>query len=245
MVRWTDEYGNVALVSGRHRLEAAIRLGWTEINVRLFVCEQIEARKLEIAENLHRLELTPEERDQHVLEWEKFVEGVEKEVEETCARAQVSSKGGRGKKGGDSKVARETGVGRDTVRRAKKLDKLPLAIKEAADKAGLSRAAKLRIADAPDKKVALRDEVEGRGRGIGQMRPTWVALRITTQSPPAAALDAPSLYDPTPPPPRAVVVRFSSRSPATTTARDRGRDRGRDAYACRAGARAGGASADC
>jgi len=197
LVRWTGEGADeriLTLVSGRHRLEAAIRLGWTEINVRLFQCDQIEARKLEIAENLHRSELSPEERDLHVLEWDKVVAGVEKEVEDSGARAPLKPGHGRGSKGGDRQIARETGVGKDTVRRAKKLDKLPPEIKQAANRAGLSRAAKLRIADAPDIPVALQDEVEK--KRAPKAAPT------TPKPPPAPEPeavepkdDAPSLFD--------------------------------------------------
>ena len=101
--------------------------------MRSFVCDQIEARQLEIAEKLHRSELTPDERDQHVLEWERFVAGVEKEV----SRNDPRNPSGRMAQGRQQRVARGTGVDENTVRQAKKLDQLPLDVKEAADKAGL------------------------------------------------------------------------------------------------------------
>ena len=84
--------------------------------------------------------------DAHVLAWERRVAETGEEVEGTASRDAVPREGGRGKKGGSGKTARDTGTSEPTVRRAKKLDKLDLEIVKAADKAGLSRAAKLRIA---------------------------------------------------------------------------------------------------
>ena len=46
------------LVSGRHRLEACIELGMDEIPVVAETGSELEARLWEIAENLHRAELT-------------------------------------------------------------------------------------------------------------------------------------------------------------------------------------------
>ena len=102
---------------------------------------------------------------------------------------------------------------RETVRRAKKLDGLPPDIKEAAEKAGLSRNAKLRIADAPDKRVALQDEIEKKRAPKAPRR--------------AARLQSPSRWNqrttsrpystPTLPLPLGAVVRLSSGSPATRT----------------------------
>ena len=50
------------LVSGRHRLEACIELGMNEIQVVAETGSELEARLWEIAENLHRAELTALER---------------------------------------------------------------------------------------------------------------------------------------------------------------------------------------
>ena len=98
-------------------------------------------------------------------------------------------------KGGNRKVARDTGASEKTVRRAKKLDGLPTDIKEAADKAGLSRNAKLRIADAPDKQVALQDEVE-------KKRAPKAPMKLPPPAPEPEPVepedDEPSLFDPDP-----------------------------------------------
>ena len=57
------------LVSGRHRLEACIELGMDEIPVVTETGSELEARLWEIAENLHRTELTALERAEHISLW--------------------------------------------------------------------------------------------------------------------------------------------------------------------------------
>jgi ParB family chromosome partitioning protein len=57
------------LVSGRHRLEACIALGMDEIPVVTETGSEPEARLWEIAENLHRAELTVLERAEHISLW--------------------------------------------------------------------------------------------------------------------------------------------------------------------------------
>jgi ParB family transcriptional regulator, chromosome partitioning protein len=57
------------LVSGRHRLEACIELGMDEIPVVAETGSELEARLWEIAENLHRAELTALERAEHIDQW--------------------------------------------------------------------------------------------------------------------------------------------------------------------------------
>jgi len=156
LLRVVRDGQEVILIAGAHRLAAAMKLGLKDIDAVFIEGDDDELRLWEIAENLHRSELTPDERDQHVLAWEKLVAGVEKEVAETASRDAVSSKGGRGREGGNRKTARDTGTSESTVRRAKKLADLPPEIKEA----DISRAAKIRVADAPDRQVALQDEIE-------------------------------------------------------------------------------------
>lgn len=55
--------GTLCLVAGFHRLEAAKRLGWIEIEAVFSTGNEIERELQEIAENLHRSELTALERD--------------------------------------------------------------------------------------------------------------------------------------------------------------------------------------
>lgn len=61
-VQDADETGLHQLIAGAHRLAAAIRLGWTEIRADVFSVDGIDARMLEIDENLFRRELSPLDR---------------------------------------------------------------------------------------------------------------------------------------------------------------------------------------
>src|SRR5437016_2170118 len=47
------------LVAGLNRLEAARRLEWQKISADVIKCDEIEARLVEITENLDRSDLTP------------------------------------------------------------------------------------------------------------------------------------------------------------------------------------------
>jgi ParB family chromosome partitioning protein len=60
--------GKYLLVAGRHRLEACRRLGWGEIEANL-VTDGFDADLWEVAENLHRRELTAMQRNVAVGKW--------------------------------------------------------------------------------------------------------------------------------------------------------------------------------
>jgi ParB-like chromosome segregation protein Spo0J len=66
------------LVTGLHRLEAAKRLGWDEIDALFVTGNEIDRELQEIAENLHRSELTVLERDTLIGRWAELtaVKGV-------------------------------------------------------------------------------------------------------------------------------------------------------------------------
>jgi ParB family transcriptional regulator, chromosome partitioning protein len=143
LVRCIGDGERLDLVAGRHRLEAAIRLGWPQINVRGFSCDDIEARKLEIAENLHRAELTALERSEHVAEWIRLTEAEH-------VSGQVEPKLGR-PEGGVRGAAREINVDRNEARRAVKIADITPEAKSAAVAAGLgdNQSALLKVATAP------------------------------------------------------------------------------------------------
>lgn len=61
-VQEADAQGLHHLIAGGHRLEAAKRLGWIEIRADVFSIDGIDARMLEIDENLFRRELSPLDR---------------------------------------------------------------------------------------------------------------------------------------------------------------------------------------
>ena len=118
------EIDGYKLIAGRHRLEAFRRLGESRIPAIIRDCDEIDAEMWEIAENLHRADLSKVERDRCI---RRFAELIEKrDARDSEARAElkpsqnaaVSNLGGRGNKGIPRKVAEETGVSVDTVRRA-------------------------------------------------------------------------------------------------------------------------------
>jgi len=99
-----EERGRYVLVAGRHRLEAARRLGWKTINALLAEGTPEERRMWEIAENLHRAELTVLERDEQIAEWVRLVEKISSANK--LAQLAPVSKGGRGKESGIRAAAR-------------------------------------------------------------------------------------------------------------------------------------------
>lgn len=154
--------GQPVLVAGAHRLEAVKRLGWS--SVPCFVTEdesETKARLWEIAENLHRAELSTLERDEQVAEWIKLTE---EEQNKPAQLAQVSAKGGRGKEGGLSAASRELGIDRDDARRAVRVASLSEEAKATAKDLGLdnNRSALLKAAAVEPERQAtvLRQIVE-------------------------------------------------------------------------------------
>jgi ParB family transcriptional regulator, chromosome partitioning protein len=87
--------GRLRLVYGRHRLAAAQALGWTEIECHLLDADDRHARMAEIAENLHRAELTELERDEQIAEWIKLSDEGAAEKPGQVAQVPMAS-GGRG-----------------------------------------------------------------------------------------------------------------------------------------------------
>lgn len=66
--------GDVRLVSGLHRLQAAKKLGWTSIDAFevTFETDDTAIRLWGISENLHRADLTVQERAEHIAEWARL-----------------------------------------------------------------------------------------------------------------------------------------------------------------------------
>jgi len=151
------------LVAGRHRLEALRRLHlndpeqaedsqWSHIPAIVQHLDDVEARLAEIAENLHRSELTKLERSDQIAEWVRL-------TEQKRAKAQVapSHTGGRPDQGINAAV-RDLGVDRTEAQRAVKIASLSDEAKEAAREAGLddNQSALLKVARAePGQQVAV------------------------------------------------------------------------------------------
>lgn len=129
----------VHLVAGRHRYEAATRLKWAEIQaVELPSTDaQVDNNDLaamaEIAENLHRREITPLERADLQAKW---AEVTSKACHEVSREVRGKLKGGR-PKGGIEKAARELGIPATNLRQSLKIASLSPEAKDAAKAFGL------------------------------------------------------------------------------------------------------------
>ena len=119
----------IRLDAGRHRLEAAKKLGWTHIAAIVTHDDKLDRQLWHYAENLDRVDLTALERAEAVASRAKLA---------TKRAAQDAHPGGRQPHDkGVTKAAKAIGTTRDNVRRSKAIANLPSAVKEAARDAGL------------------------------------------------------------------------------------------------------------
>lgn len=115
------------LIAGRHRLEAARQLGWEEIDATFIDGDEIDRELAELAENLLRVDLSKEQRDEHIRRYAELLEAKEARTAERLQSRQnepIESKraDGRGhrQQGTAAKVAEATGLSKSTVQRALK-----------------------------------------------------------------------------------------------------------------------------
>lgn len=113
---YVDSEDAAYLVTGRHRLEAARKLGWEEIDASFLKLSPLEREMWEISENLHRIGLTKEERDAHIRRYVELLR--EQETVIVCQNDKQSAKPVGRPKSITTKVAEETGLNQQTVRRA-------------------------------------------------------------------------------------------------------------------------------
>lgn len=152
--------GQPVLVTGAHRLEAVRRLGWEKVECFVLSNEtEAQARMWEIAENLHRAELTALERDENVAEWIKLAEEEArlKSVQSAPKSKSASNPKGAGRKAaGVSAASRDLGIESTDAKRAVKVASLTPEAKEAAREVGLddNRSALLAAAKAEPQQQA-------------------------------------------------------------------------------------------
>ena len=137
-----EVHGVPVLVAGRHRLEAARRLGWEMIPCVFLVGDERDARLWEIAENLHRADLSPEERRQQIAEWVRLV------AEKGVAEPHPSG-GTQPHEKAISRAAKEFGMDRSTVSRAVAAESLTDVAKVEADRLGLNTRDRAKASGAP------------------------------------------------------------------------------------------------
>lgn len=107
------------LVSGRHRLEAARMLGWESIPAIFMAGDEIDAEMWELAENLHRADLTVDQRREYLRRYAELVKKRDERGISPHGAAKITEPPKRGRpKELASRVADETGVSKDSVQRA-------------------------------------------------------------------------------------------------------------------------------
>jgi ParB family transcriptional regulator, chromosome partitioning protein len=173
-VRWMGD--EPVLIAGRHRVEACKRLGIPFIDCIVHEGDERTSRMWEIAENLHRADLTALERSEHIAEWVRL-------AEDKPAQVAPVSKGGRGNTGGINAATRDLGIDRTDAQRSIKVAGLAPEAKQAAREAGIddNQAALLRVAQGPSPAAQLaairqeRDTAEAHKRN----RETDRAIALT------------------------------------------------------------------
>ncbi len=159
-----DRNGKLVLVAGLHRLEAARRLGHATIHAALMPedTDERSCRLWEVAENLHRGDLSLGQRSDQIALWVALRS--EKPGQLPTFRTEPVA-GGRGNEGGVALTARELGIERTEVRRALAIAAIPSHVRSAADEAGLTtQTARLEIAKAADPMAKLDELTLRRGK---------------------------------------------------------------------------------
>lgn len=109
------------LVAGAHRLEAAKALGWEKIPCLIMESEGIATQLWEIAENLHRRDLTKKQRDEHIRRYAEILSAPEAQCGQNVSfeSQRLDGKGHR-PKGTAAKIAEDVGLSTKTIQRALK-----------------------------------------------------------------------------------------------------------------------------
>ncbi|HUZ77548.1 MAG TPA: MT-A70 family methyltransferase [Chloroflexota bacterium] len=150
------------LIAGFHRLQAAKMLGWAAIAALVLSADEVRARLIEIAENLHRTDLSELERVQLLLEEKVYYEAAHRATKHGGAAAKHGGLGGKlGKVAGSATLppmpasarfttakSAESGVAERTIR-----ESLQIAMRLGPDLA--ARLAGLPISDQTGELLAL------------------------------------------------------------------------------------------
>jgi ParB-like chromosome segregation protein Spo0J len=144
------------VVSGAHRVAAATELGWDQIAAVVLDCDERGQRLIEIAENLHRRDLSVLLRAELQNEWIELVR------EEAVQNARPSG-GRQPKEQGLGKAARALGVSKEETMRASRIASISNEAKDRARELGFddNQSALLRVAKVttPGAQVALLQEI--------------------------------------------------------------------------------------
>lgn len=140
------------IIAGGHRFEAMWQLNRETISAVVLDEDSVQQRLVEIAENLHRAELTALERSEQIAEWVELTGSSLSQLATNSAR--------EGRPGVISAASRELGIGKDEAHRAVKVASLSPEAKEEAIKTGLDdkQSVLLAAAKADDDVIFLRQE---------------------------------------------------------------------------------------
>lgn len=160
--------GVPVLVAGRHRLEAIRRLGWKTVECDVF-SDEIAAEKWEISENIHRADLTIEQRGAQVKRWiDLTIEQMKREGNpQNLQVAKIESKRADGKghrpEGGVDAAARELGLESTEAHRLVSIGGLSETARETARQVGLDDNQTALLAAARDGKTIVKQaKAEGK-----------------------------------------------------------------------------------
>ncbi len=113
------EAGTPVLVAGAHRLLAAKKLGWSHIDCKVLVEDRGLSEMWEIAENLHRVDLTKDQRDEQIRRYATLLEHRELQSRQSVAfESQRDDGRGHRRKGVTATISEETGLSQRTIQRA-------------------------------------------------------------------------------------------------------------------------------
>lgn len=157
-----ESYDSVpALVAGRHRLEAIRRLGWKTVECDVF-SDEIDAEKWEISENIHRADLTIEQRGAQVKRWIDLTIEQMKRKNTFASCKSIPSRPGQ-PEGGVDAAARELGLESTEAHRLVSIGGLSEAARDAARQSGLDDNQTALLAAARDGKAVVKQaKAEGR-----------------------------------------------------------------------------------
>lgn len=155
------------LVAGRHRIEAFKKLEREHIPASIVVMTNAEARMWEIAENLHRAELSKLERAEQIEEWRQLA-------------AQLGQQSHNSK--GVSAASEQLGVTRQEVQRATQIASITPEAKNAAHEAGMDNNQSKLLAvsrEAPDRQVAKVVELAAHPLNDFETKEKWLATGMS------------------------------------------------------------------
>lgn len=122
-VRLVD--GKFILVAGHHRLEAVREIGDEVIRASILKCSEIDAKLIEITENLHRIDLSALDRAECIEEWRRLTAAKVFEISNRLkTKQQPNDIGVR-------KTAEALGIHVGTVSQARRIAEIEPAAKEA------------------------------------------------------------------------------------------------------------------